>query len=399
MRAAALPAQAGATPAGAAARAAGVPPQHLPTLDGLRGVAILLVMLHNMEFLDAPATPVAHGVALAFNLGWVGVQLFFVLSGFLITRILLQMQDMPGHYRVFFMRRVLRIFPLYYAALLVFMVLLPTLNGTPVSAQQQMWFWLYLVNWVEPSQLDSTLLPHFWSLAVEEQFYLAWPFLVFNCSPRRLAGWCLAMAVAVMALRVGMRLDGVNPEAIYMYTVSRMDALALGAAAAALTAMPAAWARVVAFGSTRLALVACALLALGVPATHGLYPRTDSLGQTVGYSVLAVAFTLLLLAGVVADQQRASGAGERWSLRWLRGGALCVLGKYSYGLYVLHKPLHDLVGKPWLNAHGLLPTGSVGVSVAYLTVAVVSCLALEMVVFRLLEAPFLALKRHFPAPA
>jgi peptidoglycan/LPS O-acetylase OafA/YrhL len=374
-------------------------PQHLASLDGLRGLAILMVLLHNMEILDVPTTWWAHAVELTFNVGWVGVQLFFVLSGFLITRILLQTQSEPGYYSSFFMRRVLRIFPLYYASLILFIFAVPMLTGTPtVGAQQQVWLWVYLVNWVEPFVPGQVPVPHFWSLAVEEQFYLIWPFVVARCSPRRVLQICLAIAVVALFTRVGMRLAGAPIEAVYMFTVCRMDALAMGAAAAALTQMPGVWAWITEFGAKRLLMVTAAVLLAGIPLTHGLYPRTDFLGQTLGYTILALAFTLLILAGAAFDCEAVS-ARPGLTLAWLRWAPLRTLGKYSYGIYIIHKPLHDLIGKPWLTSHGLLPNGSVLVNAGYLAFAIGVCVLLEMVIFHTFESRFLGLKRYFPATA
>jgi hypothetical protein len=108
-------------------------PQHLPALDGVRGLAIVLVLCHNFQILEAPSGLVGRVFELAFDLGWIGVQLFFVLSGFLITGILLDTQDSPAYYRNFFVRRVLRIFPLYYGVLLIAFVLVPLLAAVPAG--------------------------------------------------------------------------------------------------------------------------------------------------------------------------------------------------------------------------------------------------------------------------
>src|SRR5205814_3960566 len=107
------------------------PPARLPTLDGLRAIAILLVVPHNLDLIAT--FDGAQLVVAALHRGWIGVQLFFVLSGFLITGILLDARDAPDYYRSFFVRRALRIFPLYYATLLVLFVLLPALGLVPAS--------------------------------------------------------------------------------------------------------------------------------------------------------------------------------------------------------------------------------------------------------------------------
>src|SRR5688572_28211876 len=140
---------------------------YYPALDGLRGVAILLVVLyHNFGFIKQS------------YFGWLGVDLFFVLSGFLITDILLRTRSQPGFLRDFYMRRVLRIFPLYYVSLIIFLFILAPLTSAKVEwgyyLGNQVYFWTYLQNWLfifkDPG--NAHILNHFWSLAVEEQFYI-----------------------------------------------------------------------------------------------------------------------------------------------------------------------------------------------------------------------------------
>lgn len=125
-------------------------PGRMPMLDGLRGVAIALVLAHNFSTDALPPTLAGKVIGASLSVGWIGVQLFFVLSGFLITRILLQTQAAPNYYRAFFGRRVLRIFPLYYGTLLVAFVVLPLLDVvSPALAHdqgKQVWLWLYLSN-------------------------------------------------------------------------------------------------------------------------------------------------------------------------------------------------------------------------------------------------------------
>src|SRR5467141_3598622 len=172
---------------------------------------------------------VAHLFVSALHRGWIGVQLFFVLSGFLITGILLDARHSPSYYRSFFVRRVLRIFPLYYATLLVLFVLLPALDLLPASFKRdpmvELSYWAYFSNWYGPFHQGEDSVSHFWSLALEEQFYLLWPFVIH----RRSAGWvmrlCLAVAAASLVLRVVMVLTGAPAQAIYQFLVTRIDAL------------------------------------------------------------------------------------------------------------------------------------------------------------------------------
>src|SRR4051812_37533430 len=121
---------------------------HLPALDTLRGVAIALVLFHNLSIFVPSGSAVDKLWNAFVESGWVGVQLFFVLSGFLITGILLDDRDKPRAIRVFYIRRFLRIFPLYYALLVVYFLILPPLIPAlqkPLS--ETIWYWLYLSNW------------------------------------------------------------------------------------------------------------------------------------------------------------------------------------------------------------------------------------------------------------
>src|SRR5437899_698335 len=168
----------------------------MPVLDGLRGVAILLVILnHAIAWPLQPATTrVDAVVGVVAYAGWMGVDLFFVLSGFLISGILLDTRGQPGWWPNFIARRALRIFPLYYGALTVLFVLLPCLvrcsNTELVTLQEnQRWYWTYTVNLLAAlthGRGTPLYTAHLWSLSIEEQFYLIWPLIVWACRPRTL---------------------------------------------------------------------------------------------------------------------------------------------------------------------------------------------------------------------
>jgi peptidoglycan/LPS O-acetylase OafA/YrhL len=211
---------------------------HVPALDGLRGLAILLVLMNNLY----PGYPDRYAdriVYLFSNTGWSGVDLFFVLSGFLITGILYDSRGTRHYFKTFYARRFLRIFPLAYLYLaLIFLVVARVAPLTPHEARDlassEWWYWAYLANWKIAfhgigSQLEPTM---FWSLAVEEQFYLLWPLVVALLDRRRLVALCIGMIVAALALRIGWHI--IDPgkqarEALYVLTPARMDGLAMGA--------------------------------------------------------------------------------------------------------------------------------------------------------------------------
>src|SRR5262249_17527292 len=133
---------------------------------------------------------------------WVGVNVFFVLSGFLITGILLDTKHEPHYFKFFYMRRVLRIFPLYYGTLIAIFFVLPALKMAPfISASQQFWYWTYLGNWGKGRNLNVGSLGYFWSLGVEEQFYLVWPLVIYVLPRRSVSAWCCAAIAASFSYR------------------------------------------------------------------------------------------------------------------------------------------------------------------------------------------------------
>ena len=366
----------------------------LPTLDGIRGLAIVLVLCHNVQRLGSPVGWFARGVEFGLDLGWVGVQLFFVLSGYLITGILLDTKSAPNHFRSFFARRALRIFPLYYLTLVVILVGLPLLGVNrhvpEPSLEAQLPFWLYYSNWAAPFGPPQYSLSHLWSLAVEEQFYWLWPFFIYRLSVQQTLRLCIGVAVAALLIRGGMVFAHVAPNAIYQFSFCRMDALALGGAGAAVARLrgPSDW---MAARQGPLLALTVTLVLVGQLITRG-YGQKDAIGQTLGYSILSLVFALLVSLAALADR-----VGNRTALRWARFAPLRALGKYSYGIYVFHWPLHDLVGKPALAALHFEGGSDVAATLLYVGIVGAASTLLAMLSYHLLEIRFLKFKGHFEA--
>jgi peptidoglycan/LPS O-acetylase OafA/YrhL len=362
---------------------------HNPALDGLRGLAILLVIPHNTDIYAAiknwtwPLALVAHA-------GWIGVQLFFVLSGYLITRNLLRDRGASNYFTMFYGRRVLRIFPLYYLVLVAFLVVLPRLvTLTPEileSYRYQTWLWVFLNNWAQPVSGNVHWFPHFWSLAVEEQFYLIWPWVILRVPERNLATVCLGIVLVAIASRLGIYWTLHNPDMVYMFTCTRMDALALGALAAVHARNPGrsgAWAtdgRGLLFGGVAL---------LGVDALASRLFDTHSQWMIgIGYTVLALSGALLLLA----TNPTATHPSCRAWRRILSSAFLRTVGQYSYAMYVFHLLITLTMGA-WIRAH-LTGTGT-ALAPAYTVVVGTLSFGAAFLSYHLIEKHFLRLKRYF----
>jgi peptidoglycan/LPS O-acetylase OafA/YrhL len=368
------------------------PADHLLALDGLRALAILLVLSHNLSVFGGQLEGPSRWVELAFDFGWAGVQLFFVLSGFLITRGLLRYREARHYFRRFYTRRALRIVPLYALALTVLLVVVPALGlSTPTldnDRKHQAWLWLYLTNWDPYFARGNSVVNHFWSLAIEEQFYLVWPFLVRRCAPRQLICVCIGTAACSLLWRFLQVGQGVDPGLIYVSTFARFDALALGSAVAVITTLPKSWARVMAAKNWLWPAAAC-MFVLGMFATRGAYPQSSPLGQTVGYGWLSILFALTLLAAAVGERSPAALPRIQGLLTWR---PLTHIGKISYGIYVIHKPIHDLVVKPWWLTVGVKPTNSIAVALIALGCETLLYIALATILYRYFERRFLLLR-------
>jgi peptidoglycan/LPS O-acetylase OafA/YrhL len=322
--------------------------------------------------------------------------MFFVLSGFLITDILLDTQRCQNYLSGFYARRFLRTFPLYYGLLLVAFVVLPLLRLTPPSESgygaHQIWFWLYLSNWTGPMGIGDDMFPHLWSLAVEEQFYLVWPFLLMWTTPRRCFQLCIAIAVLAFAARCLMVWQGVAAGAIYQFTVSRMDALALGGAVAAAWRMPD-WHKWLVSRNSRIAYAAVLLGVAGALTSHG-YSTVRVEGQLWGYTVVALVFALLLCCTLV-DEARPSS----FVVRLLRLPALRSIGKVSYAMYIFHKPLHDYLGVHLLARLGWPMSTSITYNLIYIAGGSAVLWLLGFVSYHAFEKFFLRMKPAYLQPA
>jgi peptidoglycan/LPS O-acetylase OafA/YrhL len=382
---------------------------HIPALDGLRGVAIAMVVVFHFVALPttgpAPTVPPLEALPIALaRLGWAGVDVFFVLSGFLITGLLVDTRGTAAYYRRFYVRRALRIWPLYFAVVTAFTLLLPLLArsdpaGADTFAAHAAWYWTHTVNWllaVDGWSAAPFRTYHFWSLAVEEQFYLVWPLVVALCPPRRLGTLCVAIVGAAVAFRLAATASGVSPTVLYVSTLTRAEALALGGALAVAARSPRAWAHVAA-AVRPLAHASAAgwSAALGVAAlavwavSPGLYPYASRAMQSVGAPLVAC-FAAIAIAAVLTAPEASFAA------RFSQGRLLGQLGRISYGVYMVHLPLLYLLEHAGFGPSALPRTGAYVLPGRLLLLAAAgsASIAVAALSWTYFERPLLALKER-----
>jgi len=362
-------------------------------LDGVRGLAIILVLLHHFQRYIASSNVGLRATKALFEYGWVGVDLFFALSGFLITGILLDTRKSQNYFSAFYARRVLRIFPLYYMALLAVLaaaaVIKPTPTAIPLAADRKLYF-IYLTNWLVlwKGQWGPNVIGHFWSLAVEEQFYLVWPLCVWALLSRNVARVAVGFSIVALLVRVYWLMRTGPSQAIVMATVTRMDSLLCGAFAAVLFRNQVVLRRLRRFLPT-VSLVAILMFSAGIVSFAGNPAARDTFAESTGFSLLAIGFSALVLYAAATE------GSSVLTQRVFSSRVLTDFGKYSYGIYVYHIPV---LGACEILLYRHLPLSLVGDSrfgVLYFVFLIAASFVVAKVSYECLERHFLALKRYF----
>jgi peptidoglycan/LPS O-acetylase OafA/YrhL len=367
---------------------------HLPALDGARGLAILLVLvfhltLYGLALPSGTAGKALYRIALS---GWIGVDLFFVLSGFLITGILYDAKGKDHYLRNFYARRCLRIFPLYFGVLAIALVFLPLAfpkhAGLQALTSNSGWYWTYTTNVMiaRGGWPDFGALGHFWSLAVEEQFYLLWPFVVLLLNRRKLMGLCIACILLSLCVRMELH-DWGRRAAASVLMPARVDALAAGGLVALLHRGPTGLS-----GYRRHSLwvaLGCGLALAGLGLRYREFNVSHEPILTVGFTMLALFFASLLVLLLSCGPHHPVG-------RVFRSAGLRFFGRYSYGLYVFHHPLL-FITTPSAVAAALpwLPGGELGSRLVMVGGVAVLSLGLTLLSWHLVEQHFLRLKSWF----
>jgi peptidoglycan/LPS O-acetylase OafA/YrhL len=360
----------------------------MSSLDGLRGLAILLVLFtHLLPYRPAHSafTRLFNGIA---GCGWAGVNIFFVLSGFLITGILYDSKGTKFFFRNFYMRRTLRIVPLYLLLVICCLYVFPHWGATQGSlpAAHHWVYWMYLSNLPIAFLGDIRWgwLGPLWTLAVEEHFYLVWPAVIALCSRRSVIRVCLSCAALAFVTRLWFVAHG-NLLGPYVFTFSRVDDLAVGALAALLIRDNPDHLGVRTLAK-RVLLISSVPVAFIFLWKHAVI--SDPATLTIGFTFIGAFSASALLLAVLP------GTSGIWK-RFLNIGVLKQFGKYSYGLYMLHVPVAGVMHQQ----HLLLTSTSRGADLVNLLLQISVSFLIALVSYHLFEKHFLKLKRFFgPQP-
>jgi peptidoglycan/LPS O-acetylase OafA/YrhL len=354
--------------------------RHIPSLDGLRGLAIILVIA--FHYYQLP-------------LGWSGVDLFFVLSGYLITGRLLDSLDKPDYFRRFYRNRILRIFPLYYAVLIVFFAgfFFFAKNETQplLHIYYTHWksFFLFTENFtfIIYGMPVTAYLLHFWSLAVEEQFYLVWPSVICLLKdPNTRLKWFTAIPLLVLIIRSLFVYCQSHPDSLTFYyynTFFRIDTLVIGALLCQLHQskinIPVRLVNI-------LILVSLTLLGLNY-CVYRNWDSSNTFFRTIGYTLIAILCACLLHKAV---QSSGSLLQHFFSLPGLR-----FLGKISYGLYIFHLPVWAIFQERifnWGQTH--IVQGEAAMRLLSISLCLPITFIISFISFRYFESFFLRLKKR-----
>ncbi|HMS17609.1 MAG TPA: acyltransferase [Planctomycetota bacterium] len=375
-----------------------------PALDGVRGLAVCLLLLAHLLVLKPADGATANVVASTIRMSWICIDIFFCLSAFLITGILLQTRDSKDYFRSFYGRRFLRIFPLYYLLLFIIFVVVPKLsiygygNHFWINGRESpLWYFGFAENvrLAVTGDYAHRLLSVAWTLSVEEQFYVVWPFLVYFTRPERLARVCLILIGVAVAVRFGLYAIEASPKVVHTFTFSRMDGIAFGSYLA-IRCRDRAFVNATINRLPQLFFAFAAALVLGAVFVRLFQPSTkftefvySQFFQTLGYTI-SVGFAGVLVMS--AAYGHPGGIAQRfWCSKPLQ-----VLGTYSFGLYLLHEPVIYLLRRHHVfNVTDFADRPLLAQLLNYTVIPSVT-LVVAMASWHFFEAPILRLKRFFP---
>jgi peptidoglycan/LPS O-acetylase OafA/YrhL len=355
----------------------------VPELDGIRGIAIALVIVFHLQellFLDLPSTISIKVASRILGLGWVGVDIFFVLSGFLITGILLRDNDMPSFWWDFYTRRFFRIVPAFLVVFLIVLMFLPH-----VSLRIVMTYVFFLANWTIVNGTEIPTMGHIWSLAVEEQFYLIWPVIVRKLPKSQLLYTSLALAISSIVLRLILYKCGINPYVIYKITPTRLDGLAVGSATAIAMQLQRPkeilkqhWINI-SWAAVAIWLSGFCILKF----SYFSWKPMSTVFATPGVEILAGMYIFASLEAELPSKIQVV----------LVNPALGWLGRRSYGLYLIHEPIHHAASHLLETLKINRPLERFGLNLCSTLSVLVVSLALTEISWRFVESPALRLSK------
>jgi peptidoglycan/LPS O-acetylase OafA/YrhL len=295
---------------------------YIPQLDGIRGLAIILVVsFHYFGYIPL------------FSFGWCGVDLFFVLSGYLITSRLIASQKQKDHLKKFYINRALRILPLYYLTLILFYaginLLLKKENFHSFDFYRSNWisFALFFQNWtfIHSGQVKENFLDHYWTLAVEEQFYLVWPFFLYYFHKQKYfykLVFVLVLLIIMLRIFLYVQYPQWQDYRHYFYnTFCRMDAFLIGGCLFLLQKNNKA-SRFTGYYFGAFLVVILGMFFIG-DMSH-----VNPFISTIGYTLIAITFAGLIHT---VSENSSKFLSIIFNYKWIR-----FTGKISYGLYIFH---------------------------------------------------------------
>ena len=363
-----------------------------PGLDGLRGIAILMVMLFHFTLMPPVATWDKPLYTFA-RYGWAGVDLFFVLSGFLITSILLDAKGRKG-----VLQKLLCSPDVAGISVILRLCGRGWTREAEVLRDHWWWVWFHMTNWLVARTGDfSTATPlgtgGFWSIAIEEQFYLVWPLFVLLLSERQLQWLCGAFFLLSLVTRLGMTAVGLSWTAVFSVTFGRMDSLAVGALIATVARTPTGLNALRPFVLPIVIATVLPFVAIEVMLRFIERPNY-TLALAVELSLIAACSGALIVGTM-------TGNLDRIGARFTHSTILRSFGKYSFALYLFHGHLNRWFEKFGFDVQGRSAPSSAGSimprQLLYLFMAIGLSYLLAFLGWHLYEKHFLRLKTAFPS--
>lgn len=371
------------------------PESYFPGLDGVRAFLLVAVLLRHYNHFWTPTSLAERFYLVIPNLAIPALDVFFAMSGFLITGILLDTKDSPAYFKNFYMRRVLRILPPYYAFLAIWFLILPNISAFADLAapfEIQRWFWFHAANFLVVLQTPETTfhpqLYHLWSLSFEEQFYLLWPAVVFALTRQSLLRVCGVAFVASLGWRIGVVLLGLDHEYGFVLLPGRLDPLAAGCAMAVLVRQPGRLESMVPIARKVLVATSVGML-LMIGFRHSYLPN-DPVILTAGLTLSAVFSTAVVVSVLKLDPERIGG-------RILLHPVTARVGAFTYAAYIWHWPVEVIAQHLGLDFRAFYQFfgNRIAGQLAYWALLFTTSVLVGGLSWHLLEKHCLKLKRYF----